>query len=491
MEPAKATIAACQFHQHHRYQNSKCIKMFWGLTILLLLTLSNQSAASDANIVKSLPGFPGELPFLLETGYIDVGEVDEVELFYYFIESEGEPEDNPLVLWLTGGPGCSALYGLMYEIGPLSFDYGRSSGGKKPVLTLNDYSWTKVANIIFLDAPVGTGFSYAKTSSGYNTNDTKSAADIYMFLRKWLVAHPRFRANPLYIAGDSYSGITVPVLVKEISDGNKAGTLPPINLRGYILGNPLTDIGYDINSRVKFSHRVGLLSDELYLALELSCKGEYVRPNKSEGACISNLEIMDLCLKDIFAPMILERKCSPFSSAKPNNILKWGSTTTPSSDTLLLELRRCRDYDYLLVNIWANDGEVQEALHVRNGTIKTWEMCSKNLAYVNDITSSVEYHLNFTSEDLRAIIYSGDHDLIVPYVGTEEWIQSLNLTVSSDDVWSPWFQDGQVAGYTEIYTKNKYVMTFATVKGGGHTAAEYKPKESFNMISRWLSYYYL
>ncbi|XP_016202376.1 serine carboxypeptidase-like 1 isoform X2 [Arachis ipaensis] len=467
MEPAKATIAACQFHQHHRYQNSKCIKMFWGLTILLLLTLSNQSAASDANIVKSLPGFPGELPFLLETGYIDVGEVDEVELFYYFIESEGEPEDNPLVLWLTGGPGCSALYGLMYEIGPLSFDYGRSSGGKKPVLTLNDYSWTKVANIIFLDAPVGTGFSYAKTSSGYNTNDTKSAADIYMFLRKWLVAHPRFRANPLYIAGDSYSGITVPVLVKEISDGNKAGTLPPINLRGYILGNPLTDIGYDINSRVKFSHRVGLLSDELYLALELSCKGEYVRPNKSEGACISNLEIMDLCLKDIFAPMILERKCSPFSSAKPNNILKWGSTTTPSSDTLLLELRRCR------------------------GTIKTWEMCSKNLAYVNDITSSVEYHLNFTSEDLRAIIYSGDHDLIVPYVGTEEWIQSLNLTVSSDDVWSPWFQDGQVAGYTEIYTKNKYVMTFATVKGGGHTAAEYKPKESFNMISRWLSYYYL
>ncbi|MED6217744.1 hypothetical protein PIB30_020543 [Stylosanthes scabra] len=449
MEPAKATIAASQFHHHHHhYHNTKCIKIFWGLKILLLLTLFKQSsAASDGNIVKSLPGFPGELPFLLETGYISVGEVDEIELFYYFIESEGEPEDDALVLWLTGGPGCSALYGLMYEIGPLAFDYGRSSGGNNPVLTLNDYSWTKVANIIFLDAPVGTGFSYAETSHGYNTSDTKSVADIYMFLRKWLVAHPKFRANPLYIAGDSYSGITVPVLVKEISDGNEAGTLPPINIRGYILGNPSTDTEYDMNSRIKFSYRVGLLCDELYQALELFCKGEYVHPNKSEGGCITSLEKVDMCLKDIYAPMILERKCSPLSSAKPNNILEWASTTNlSSSDAHLLELGHCRDYNYLLVNIWANDEQVQEALHVRNGTIRTWEMCSKNLAYVHDVTSSVEYHLNLTREDLRSIIYSGDHDLLVPYVGTEEWIQSLNLTVSSDDVWRPWFLDGQVAG---------------------------------------------
>lgn len=51
--------------------------------------------------------------------YIGVGEKEEVQFFYYFIESENEPEDDPLMLWLTGGPGCSALSGLLYEIGTL------------------------------------------------------------------------------------------------------------------------------------------------------------------------------------------------------------------------------------------------------------------------------------------------------------------------------------------------------------------------------------
>ncbi|XP_021822226.1 serine carboxypeptidase-like 18 isoform X2 [Prunus avium] len=428
---------------------------------LLLVFLDGPIIVASKSTIDTLPGFSGDLPFKLETGYVGVGDLDDVQLFYYFVESERSPKEDPLVLWLTGGPGCSGFSGLVYQIGPIMFNYANSSGNE-PTFVLNPHSWTKVANIIFLDQPVGTGFSYAKRWGGYRTGDTLSAAQTYEFLRK------------------------------EVSNGNEVGHEPPLNLKGYVLGNPFTEPTYDVNSRIKFAHRMALISDTLYESTKTNCKGEYVQVDPSNAPCVENLQEINECIQKINLGQILEPICSTMS---PNpKIFKWNLNF--DGDNFLDVLHHstepwCRDYNHLFSFIWANDKTVQNSLHVREGTIKGWERCNQSLSssYAYDVRSSLDYHRNLTKKNLRALVYSGDHDMEVPYVGTQEWIKSLNLSV--DYQWRPWFVNGQVAGYTNAYTRKAYSLTFVTVKGGGHTAPEYKPIECLAMIDRWFAYYYV
>ncbi|GKE04338.1 serine carboxypeptidase-like protein 13 isoform X1 [Tanacetum coccineum] len=78
---------------------------------------------------------------------------------------------------------------------------------------------------------------------------------------------------------------------------------------------------------------------------------------------------------------------------------------------------------------------------------------------------------------------SGDHDMVTPHQSTQAWIKDLNYSVT--DQWRSWRLNGQIVGYTESYSN---LMTFATVKGGGHTPPQDKPEECFAMFKRWVSH---
>ncbi|XVF61385.1 hypothetical protein PTKIN_Ptkin08bG0124900 [Pterospermum kingtungense] len=440
--------------------------------------------AASFSTIKILPGFSGSLPFKLETGYIGVGDV---EYFYYFIESERNPAEDPLMLWLTGGPGCSALSGLFFEIGPLQFNMVEYNGSL-PTFSLNPYSWTKVANIIFLDAPVGTGFSYSRTFQGFKSGDTKFANDGYDFLRKWLQSHPKFIRSSVYIGGDSYSGMIVPIIAQLLSDGIKDRDVPAINLKGYSLGNPRTDRKVEDNSKIPFYHRMALISDELYESAKRNCKEEYVEVDVSNILCAKDLQAISECTVHINVPHILEPLC-PSDFHALNSVVSNRKYFLERHEEYLhapaeFPQYGCRNYNGYLLKVWASDIDVQKALNIRKGTVREWVRCNKSLLYDKDVERATGYHLYLNSKGYRALIYSGDHDSSVPYIGTESWIKSLNFSIVDD--WRPWFVDGQVAGYSREYENN---FTFATVKarGGGHTASEYNPKECFAMFKRWIS----
>ncbi|POO03700.1 Serine carboxypeptidase-like, partial [Trema orientale] len=378
--------------------------------------------------------------------YVGVGEYEDIQLFYYFAKSERYPEKDPLVLWLCGGPGCSGWSGFAYEIGALRFSkVEHDKGSSLPTLVLNPYSWTKVSSIIFIDSPVGAGFSYGRTPLTSQTGVLKQVQHMLQFLRKWLADHPSFISHPVYLAGSSYSGIPIPVLAQQISNENEGGVIPYINLQGYILGNPVTDPSDD-NYEIPFAHGMALISDELYKSLEKNCEGQYKKVDPSNADCLKDMQAFEKSVSGIHFLNILSPFCNieALDSDEITDGRRSLSVSEESEASLYAESANCQEIEHVYSRYWANDASVRKALGVREGTIGKWKRCKFNIPYEHDVRSSIQFHLNLSSKGYRSLIYSGDHDMRVSFLATQAWITSLNFSIIDD--WRSWILQGQIAG---------------------------------------------
>lgn len=169
------------------------------------------------------------------TGYLNHGDK---HFYFAYFESRSKPKDDPLVLWLNGGPGCSSMTGLFMELGPCTVNEDGELARENP------HSWISAANVFFLDQPVsqfgpsfiliiklrqiGVGFSYHTNSSYHGGEGGTFAAseDIYAFMRLWYKAFPESRSLPFSIAGESYGGNFSPSCNAAFADQIKDTTSP-------------------------------------------------------------------------------------------------------------------------------------------------------------------------------------------------------------------------------------------------------------------------
>ena len=182
---------------------------------LAAITVAN--AAIEEHLVTSLPGYDGDLPSKHYSGYLPVGSTSGVPGFihYWLILSENDPTNDPLVYWTNGGPGGSGINaGLLTEMGQVhvnddSFpEDGDNSTGLK--VFYNPYSWSQVANTIYVSQPKGVGFSYCADSVEEKdciNNDQTAAQDAYDFFIAFFDAYPEFKTNDFYLTAESYGGI--------------------------------------------------------------------------------------------------------------------------------------------------------------------------------------------------------------------------------------------------------------------------------------------
>ncbi|CAI9090871.1 OLC1v1025742C1 [Oldenlandia corymbosa var. corymbosa] len=464
------------------------IFILWALFIIVLQSYNPTlvKAAPKSSLVTKLPGFNGTFPSKHYSGYVKLnGTKPSKNLFYYFVESERNPGKDPVVLWLNGGPGCSSFDGFVYEHGPFNFEKGKKKGDL-PSLHLNPYSWSKVSNIIYLDSPSGVGFSYPLLP----TNSSQTATDSHAFLLKWLELFPEFQANPFYLSGESFAGIYVPTLAAEIDNGIRNGAKPKINLKGYMVGNGVTGSDFDGDSSLlSFVHGMAIIPDQLYKEAESCVNISNQEENKCQttwskiGSATEELNIYDI-LEPCYHSQNPEQSnttSSPMKSfyelGKSNNRampvrnrmfgrawpyrahVKDGKVPTWQQlhESRLLHGLSVPCFDDEVANTYLNDARVRKAIHA-SPKAQNWSLCV-GLDYYQDLGSMIPFHKNLTAKGYKALIYSGDHDMCVPYTGTERWTASMGYEIV--DEWRPWFTDNQVAGFLQGYAHN---LTFLTIK---------------------------
>ncbi|KAL3820529.1 hypothetical protein ACJIZ3_006434 [Penstemon smallii] len=434
---------------------------------------SNFGAGED--LVTSLPGQP-RVDFRHYAGYVTVNEKNERSLFYWFYEATTFADEKPLVLWLNGGPGCSSVgYGATQEIGPFLLDNDERG------LKFNSFSWNIEANLLFLESPIGVGFSYSNTSADYdNLGDDFTANDAYAFLHKWYLKFPLYRTRKFYIAGESYAGKYVPELAELIHDKN-VNTSLFIDLRGILLGNPETNDAEDWKGMVDYAWSHAVVSDETHKTIIDSCDF-YSDDTWSNTVCSGAVEELLSQYKEIDIYSLYTSVCIGNSSGSDDK-----STLVTAKSSSKMMPRVMGGYDPCLddyAKSYYNRVDVQKGLHVADGTYsKNWTICNMTVfnGWSDSKGSVLPIYKKLIAAGLRIWVYSGDTDGRVPVLSTRYSLSSLGLPIKK--AWRPWYHEKQVGGWLQEY----YGLTFATFRGAGHAVPIFKPSASLAFFASFLS----
>ncbi|XP_047960110.1 serine carboxypeptidase-like 25 isoform X1 [Salvia hispanica] len=449
-------------------------------TIAALILLVHVSVATradeeeEADRIAALPGQP-KVGFHQFSGYVTVNAAAGRALFYWLTEAVEHPESKPLVVWLNGGPGCSSVgYGASEEIGP--FRINKTSSG----LNLNKFAWNKLANLLFLETPAGVGFSYTNRSSDlFDTGDRRTAKDSLQFLVRWLDRFPRYKNREIYLSGESYAGHYVPQLAKQIVDYN-AHANHKINLKGFLVGNAVTDNHYDNLGTVNYWWSHAMISDKTYRRLMSTC--DFQRQKESNECESLYYYAMDQEFGNIDQYNIYAPPCSVNSSRSTSR----HTMRLPHHPRAGL-MRQLAGYDPCTekyAEIYYNRPDVQKALHANvSGRIPyAWTACSETLnRNWNDSDASIlPIYRELIAAGLRIWVFSGDVDSVVPVTATRYSLAQLKLDTKIP--WYPWYVKKQVGGWTEVYKG----LTFATVRGAGHEVPMFKPRAALQLFGSFL-----
>ncbi|KAJ7187300.1 Alpha/Beta hydrolase protein [Mycena filopes] len=418
------------------------------------------------------------------SGYLDVAD-DSKHLFFWFFESRGSPEGDPLVLWLNGGAGCSSMTGLLFELGPCNIN--RTDEGEV-FTSSNPHSWNQNANIIFLDQPVDTGYSFSSTKSGHVKTTPEAAHDVYAFLQLFARRFERYsdHGQAFHIAAESYGGHFAPHIASVIHHKNKdlihAGPSSPfkhINLASILLGNALTD------PLIQMPSVVGYACDGPFAVLapdSAQCRDLRRRAPICEGmirACYK-FDTRAVCAP---ATLYCWGLWGPLADAKRNfHDVRLPCDTNPDCypalNWMVEYMNRAQVRDALGV-----DPRAPEFVDCNLGLLTEFMLQGDGMRDTKRLVTEL------VDEGVRMLVYAGNADMACNYMGNAQWVEALPSThkeAFGKAPFRPWTVAGRQVGVVRSAGAGAGNVTYITVFEAGHMVPHDAPEAALDMFERWI-----
>ncbi|GFY84871.1 serine carboxypeptidase-like 25 [Actinidia rufa] len=327
----------------------------------------------------------------------------------------------------------------------------------------------------------GLAFSYTNRSSDlFDTGDRRTAKDSLQFLIQWMDRFPRYKTREVYLTGESYAGHYVPQLAKEIVTYN-ANSKHPIKLKGFMVGNAVTDNYYDNLGTVTYWWSHAMISDRTYRQLINICDFSQLKESNECESLYSyamDQEFGNIDQYNIYAP-----PCNN-SDGRTNGCTRHTIRLPHRPHPIFRQMSGYDPCTEKYAEIYYNRPDVQKAMHANTTKIPyKWTACNEvlNRNWNDTDVSILPIYRDLIAAGLRIWVFSGDVDSVVPVTATRYSLAQLKL--STKIPWYPWYVKKQVGGWTEVYEG----LTFATVRGAGHEVPLFKPRATLQLFRSFLS----
>lgn len=337
-----------------------------------------------------------------------------------------------------------------FELGPWLVNQDLS-------LESNPSSWNRIFGLLFLDNPIGTGFSIAASPQEIPRDQYDVAKHLFIAIKTFIGLDKSFKTRPIYLTGESYAGKYIPALGSYIIKMNARLLRDSrVNLGGVSIGNGLTDPEIQVQNHAAVSYNLGLISEkQMILLKKLQLEAVvFVKNGKWNEAANARTKVLN-------------------------------TLTNMTGLATLYDFRRLTPYPNRVVVKFLNNVEAKKALGVKES--KVYELCSAAVADAlhDDVMKSVKPMVEFLIKNTRVLLYQGQCDLRDGVVSTSDWIKTIKWEEMGKFLEVErkiWRVDGNLAGYVQKW-KN---LSNVVVLNAGHLVPTDQPLNSQVMIEDWL-----